>query len=65
MDVLGLPIEEACRRLREAGVREVREEWTAPPRGRVEGVARVVRARVQDQVPFLVVATFAELRADG
>lgn len=63
MDVLGLRVAEARRRLAQAGVTEVREERTAPPRGGAEGALRVVRVRTSPPGAALVVASFPELHA--
>ncbi len=65
MEVLGLPVEEARRRLA-ARVAEVRETMTAPPRP-VEGaqVLRVVRQDVTAEgAVVLVIAAFRDLPAD-
>ncbi len=65
MDVLGLPVEEARRRLRTAGVSRVRETVTQPPRP-VAGaqVWRVVREDVSvDGEITLVIAGFPDLPA--
>ena len=64
-EVLGLPVAEARRRLAEAGVTEVVEVATAPPRGATEGEARVVRQRERDGCVSLTLAVFPELRTDG
>jgi len=61
MDVLGLRAEEARRRLAAAGVTEVEVVETAPPRGRVQGEMRVVRAREDARGTTLVVAAFPRL----
>lgn len=42
--LLGLPLEEAVRRLRQAGIEPV-VRVTASPRGAQEGTLRVIRAR--------------------
>ncbi|MEN6641350.1 MAG: PASTA domain-containing protein [Armatimonadia bacterium] len=57
-DVLGLPAEEARLRLTEAGLADVVEQWTAPPRGAIQGRARVVRQRLVEQQVHLVLSNF-------
>ena len=55
--VLGQPLEEAMRRLAEAGVTEIEVAETAPPRARKPaGPRRVVRQRTTAQGVSLVVA---------
>jgi len=61
VDVLGLPLAEARRRLAEAGVTVVEEAVTAPPRGAVAGETRVVRQRRRDETVALVVAAFPHI----
>jgi hypothetical protein len=63
IDVLGLSVAEARRRLHAAGVTEVVEVMTAPPRGAGEGQARVVRQRAGDEGGELVVAVFPRLES--
>lgn len=57
-DVLGLPIDEARTRLKAAGVVDIVEQYTAPPRGAIEGQARVVRQRLVDRQVQLVLTNF-------
>lgn len=58
--LLGLPIEEAVRRLREAGLEPVVRE-TASPRGVPEGTLRVIRVRGEGRE--LTVARFDDAAA--
>ena len=62
-DVLGLPLEEARKRLTEAGCDEFDEVLTGPPGRTVKaGVLRVVQQRTSPQGrPVLVVAKFPVL----
>lgn len=66
MDVLGLPVEEARVRLRAAGVAEVGETITRPPRpGSRSYELRVVRQDVTAEgVVTLVTAGFQALPSD-
>lgn len=57
MNLLGLPLEEALRRLREAGI-EPRVLYTAAPGGQAEGACRVVRVREEGRE--LTAARFAD-----
>lgn len=57
-DVLGLPLEEAQMRLKEAGCDNLAEQGTAPPKGAIAGQPRVVRQRTVDRQIQLVVANF-------
>lgn len=61
-DVLGLALGEARQRLMDAGLGSVAEESTAPPRGAIEGQARVVRQRLVNQRVHLVLANFPLLK---
>lgn len=57
-DVLGLPVAEARLRLSAAGVADIAEEPTTPPRGAIQGQARVVRQRLVDRQVQLVLTNF-------
>lgn len=58
-EVLGLPVEEARARLAEAGVAQVVEVVTQPPRRPLAtGVWRVVQLRCEDDRVVLVKALF-------
>ena len=60
-DVRGLPPAEARRRLTAAGVAEITQTVTAPPRRPVAGELRVVRQRETQRGTELVVAAFPRL----
>ena len=53
--LLGLPLEEAARRLREQGTEPV-VRYTCAPQGRPDGTLRVIRARGEE----LTVARFED-----
>lgn len=66
MDVLGLPLDLARQRLRDAGFVQISEQTTAPPRGPIAGQVRVVQQRTgrADEI-VLVTASFPTPPAPG
>ena len=57
-DVVHLPVQEALRALAQAGFAAARVQRTAPPRGPIDGVERVVRVLCRDDGALVVTTAF-------